>query len=146
MADALARATRPIPLDERLLPRTLDGDVSRRRFERGDFPPARPAATLLAIYPDAAGDLVVPLTVRHTDLRAHAGEVSLPGGAVDATDAGPEAAALREAWEEVGLQPDDVRIVGVARPGVDPGQQLRDAPVCWHGRRAANRSCHMTRR
>ena len=50
------------------------------------------------------------------DLRSHAGEVSLPGGAVDATDAGPEAAALREAWEEVGLPSDDVRIVGTLDP------------------------------
>ena len=69
LARALERAPRPIPLDERLLPRTLDGEVSRRRFERADFPPARPAATLLAIYPDAEGRLVVPLTVRHGDLR-----------------------------------------------------------------------------
>jgi len=116
LADALARASRPIPLDERLLPRTLDGEVTRRRFERGDFPPARPAATLLAIYPDHTGNLVVPLTVRHSELRAHAGEVSLPGGAVDATDAGPEAAALREAWEEIGLPSDRVRIAGTLDP------------------------------
>jgi 8-oxo-dGTP pyrophosphatase MutT (NUDIX family) len=73
---------------------------------------ARPAATLLAIYPDADGRLVIPLTVRHADLRAHAGEVSLPGGAVDPADASPEAAALREAWEEVGLIPERVRIAG----------------------------------
>jgi 8-oxo-dGTP pyrophosphatase MutT (NUDIX family) len=116
LADALAGAARPIPLDERLLPRTLDGQVNRRRFERAKFPPARPAATLLAIYPDADGDLVMPLTVRHGDLRSHAGEVSLPGGAVDAADAGPEAAALREAWEEVGLPPSEVRIVGALDP------------------------------
>ncbi len=109
---AVQAAKRPIPLDDRLLPRTADGQGTRRRFERDQFPPARPAATLLAIYPDADGNLVVPLTVRHGDLRAHAGEVSLPGGAVDATDAGPEAAALREAWEEVGLPPGDVRIAG----------------------------------
>ena len=116
LASALDAAQRPIPLDERLLPRTADGQTSRRRFERGDFPPARPAATLLAIYPDVDGNLVIPLTVRHGDLRSHAGEVSLPGGAVDATDAGPEAAALREAWEEVGLPPADVRIVGALDP------------------------------
>ena len=113
IADALAVAERPIPLDERLLPRDADGEVTRRRFDRSTFPLARPAATLLAIYPDDAGRLVIPLTVRHADLRAHAGEVSLPGGAVDPTDAGPEAAALREAWEEIGLEPDLVRIVGV---------------------------------
>ena len=113
IADALAHAPRPIPLDDRLLPRMADGEVSRRRFDRTGFPPAREASTLLAIYPDAAGELLIPLTVRHGDLRAHAGEVSLPGGAVDPGDASREAAALREAWEEVGLPPDQVRIAGV---------------------------------
>ncbi|MGH2380857.1 MAG: NUDIX hydrolase [Candidatus Limnocylindria bacterium] len=112
LADALALADRPIPLDERLLPRDPDGEVTRRRYDRATFPRARQAATLLAIYPDDAGRLVIPLTVRHAELRAHAGEVSLPGGAVDPADAGPEAAALREAWEEIGLEPDVVRIVG----------------------------------
>ena len=77
------------------------------------MPPARPAATLLAIYPDADGRLLVPLTVRRPDLRAHAGEVSLPGGRVEEGDAGHEAAALREAWEEIGLEPSVVRIAGV---------------------------------
>ena len=111
MADALARAPRPIPLDERLFARASDGTPTRRRFDRASMPPARAAATLLAIYPDDAGQLVVPLTVRHGDLRAHAGEVSLPGGSVD-PDESTEAAALREAWEEVGIAADDVRIVG----------------------------------
>jgi 8-oxo-dGTP pyrophosphatase MutT (NUDIX family) len=111
VADALARAPRPIPLDERLLPRTSDGQVTRRRFDRSGFPPARPASTLLALYPGDEG-LVIPLTVRHGDLRAHAGEVSLPGGSVDAGDADAEAAALREAWEEIGLAPESIRVVG----------------------------------
>jgi 8-oxo-dGTP pyrophosphatase MutT (NUDIX family) len=112
IADALTRATRPIPLDARLLPRAGDGRSMRDRTDRSGFPAARPASTLLAIYPDDSGQLVVPLTVRHGDLRAHAGEVSLPGGAVDAADASREATALREAWEEVGLAPELVRIVG----------------------------------
>jgi 8-oxo-dGTP pyrophosphatase MutT (NUDIX family) len=112
IAGALAAAPRPIPLDDRLLARSRDGEAIRRRFDRSGFPPARPAATLLAIYPDAAGQLTIPLTVRHADLRSHAGEVSLPGGAVDAVDASREAAALREAWEEIGLEPASVTIVG----------------------------------
>ena len=112
IADALAAAARPIPLDERLLPRTSDGQVTRRRWDRSGFPAARPAATLLAIYPGSDGELVIPLTVRRAEMRAHAGEVSLPGGAIDAADASPEAAALREAWEEVGLEPELVRIAG----------------------------------
>jgi len=113
LADALRRTPRPIPLDERLLPRGPNGEATRRRYDRAAFPPARPASTLLAIYPDADGSLVIPLTVRRPDLRTHAGEVSLPGGALDAGDVSREAAALREAWEEIGLEPDLVRIIGV---------------------------------
>ena len=113
IADALRRADRPIPLDERLLPRDAGGEVQRRRYDRASFPPARQAATLLALYPDEQGRHVVPLTVRRAEMRAHAGEVSLPGGAVDDADSGPEAAALREAWEEIGLEPELVRVAGV---------------------------------
>lgn len=81
--------------------------------DRATLPPARPAATLLAIYPDDTGRLLIPVTVRRAELRAHAGEVSLPGGRVDAADASHEAAALREAWEEIGLEPGSVRILGM---------------------------------
>jgi len=59
---------------------------------------------------------MIPLTVRHADLRAHAGEVSLPGGAVDRSDPSPEAAALREAHEEVAVQPSLVTIAGALDP------------------------------
>ena len=83
------------------------------RFDRSTFPPAREAATLLLVYPAADGELTVPLTVRHADLREHPGEVSLPGGAVDPADASREATALREAWEEVGVDPAAVAIAGV---------------------------------
>jgi 8-oxo-dGTP pyrophosphatase MutT (NUDIX family) len=76
------------------------------------MPPARAAATLLLIYPGPDGELTIPLTLRHADLRSHAGEVSLPGGTVDPTDASPTAAALREAWEELGIPPDVVRVAG----------------------------------
>ena len=112
IADALAAAAHPIPMDDRLLPRTREGEGIRRMVDRATLPPARPAATLLAIYPDDAGRLLIPVTVRRAELRAHAGEVSLPGGRVDAADASHEAAALREAWEEVGLPPESVRILG----------------------------------
>jgi 8-oxo-dGTP pyrophosphatase MutT (NUDIX family) len=131
--DAIARAVsdapRPIPLDERLLPRNAAGEVHRARFDRSGFPPARAAATLLAIYPDATGRLVVPLTVRRPDMRAHAGEVSLPGGAIDAADAGVEAAALREAQEEIGLDPRVVRIVGTLDPVWIPVSNFELVPV-----------------
>ncbi|HEX9609520.1 MAG TPA: CoA pyrophosphatase [Candidatus Limnocylindria bacterium] len=131
--DAVSRAvgdsTRPIPLDERFLPRNVDGEAFRSRYDRASFPPARAAATLLAIYPDATGRLVIPITIRRDELRAHAGEVSLPGGAVEATDADVEAAALREAWEEIALEPAIVRVVGRLDPVWIPVSNFELVPV-----------------
>lgn len=129
IARALTTVARPIPLDVRLLPRDTAGDVIRSRYDRATFAPARPAATLLAIYPDATGRLVMPLTVRRDELRAHAGEVSLPGGAVDEDDADTTAAALREAWEEIGLEPDLVRIAGTLDPVWIPVSNYELVPV-----------------
>ncbi|MGZ8481851.1 MAG: NUDIX hydrolase [Candidatus Limnocylindria bacterium] len=129
VARAVRAAARPIPLDERLLPRNVEGEVFRSRFDRASLPAARPAATLIAIYPDATGRLVIPLTVRRDELRAHAGEVSLPGGAVDAADADVEAAALREAWEEIGLEPELVDIVGRLDPVWIPVSNFELVPV-----------------
>jgi 8-oxo-dGTP pyrophosphatase MutT (NUDIX family) len=64
--------------------------------------PLRPAAVLVAIVERAAGPQVL-LTRRTDALRHHAGQVSFPGGRIEAGDADPVAAALREAHEEVGL-------------------------------------------
>ncbi len=54
----------------------------------------------------------VVLTQRSTELRSHPGQVAFPGGALDPGDASPEAAALREAAEEIGLEPDGVEVLG----------------------------------
>ncbi|MGZ6255835.1 MAG: NUDIX hydrolase [Candidatus Limnocylindria bacterium] len=110
---ALAQATRPIRTDARFAPRAAAGESRLPRYDRASFPPARAAATLLLVYPGPRGELTVPLTVRHADLREHAGEISLPGGSVDADDASHEAAALREAEEEIGVAPTEVAIAGV---------------------------------
>lgn len=90
---------------------------------------ARQAAALIVLYPDVTPDadgVVVdtpppvthwhfPLTVRRDDLLHHPGQISLPGGGVD-TGESLEAAALREAHEEIGLDPSDVRILGALTP------------------------------
>ena len=54
----------------------------------------------------------VLLTKRTETLRRHAGQVSFPGGRIDPTDASPEHAALREATEEIGLDPAHVELLG----------------------------------
>jgi len=110
LADALRRVPRPIAVDPRFMPRP--GAVGLPRFDRDGFPPARLASTLLLLYPGDDGELLIPLTVRHADLRAHAGEVSLPGGAVEPADSSREAAALRETWEEIGVGPEVVTVIG----------------------------------
>ncbi len=55
----------------------------------------------------------VLLIERASDMRSHAGQPAFPGGAVDEGDAGPVAAALREAQEETGLDPGGVRVLQV---------------------------------
>ena len=94
LADALRQIERPITVDPRFAPRDAAGRTNAARFDRSAFPPARAAATLLLLYPDQHGELTVPLTVRHAELRSHAGEVSLPGGAVEAGDTDRAAAGL----------------------------------------------------
>ena len=111
VARALRTVERPIPADPRLAP-SDPADPGLPRYDRATFPPARPASTLLVLYPGDDGELTIPLTIRHADLRAHAGEVSLPGGAVDPADASRVAAALREAHEEIGLEPAAVTVLG----------------------------------
>ncbi|MBW3069557.1 CoA pyrophosphatase [Actinomyces sp. 594] len=58
-------------------------------------------------------DLDVVLTLRSAAVRHHPGEVAFPGGGLEPTDGGdPAAAALREAWEEAGIEPSDVDVLG----------------------------------
>ena len=69
------------------------------------------AAVLIGLVPRADG-LRVLLTRRTAHLREHAGQISLPGGRVEAEDADIVAAALRETREEIGIPPAQVEIIG----------------------------------
>jgi 8-oxo-dGTP pyrophosphatase MutT (NUDIX family) len=73
----------------------------------------RPLIDAAVLVPIIRGpEQAVLLTKRTAHLRAHAGQVSFPGGRIDATDASPEHAALREAQEEIGLDPSCVELLG----------------------------------
>jgi len=72
------------------------------------------AAVLVPLVGDRETRVI--LTRRDDGLRNHGGQVSFPGGRVDPGDAGPLAAALREAEEEIGLRPVDAQVLGYLDP------------------------------
>jgi peroxisomal coenzyme A diphosphatase NUDT7 len=89
--------------------RALD-DIDIARVE-ADFSGVRPSAVLVLLADDHDGRAGVLLTRRSTALRNHSGEISFPGGRLDPGESEVDA-ALREANEEVGLDPAAVDVVG----------------------------------
>ncbi|NIB43011.1 CoA pyrophosphatase [Pseudomaricurvus alkylphenolicus] len=84
------------------------------------------AAVLIALT-DHDDDPRIVLTKRAEHLNSHSGQVSLPGGKWDVEDASLLQTALRESWEEVGLQPELVEVLG-ALPVVQTYQGVNVAP------------------
>jgi 8-oxo-dGTP pyrophosphatase MutT (NUDIX family) len=72
--------------------------------------PIRPAAVLIPVVDHPQPTVL--LTQRSAHLNDHAGQISFPGGKIDPTDASPLDAALREAWEEVGLDREFIDPIG----------------------------------
>jgi 8-oxo-dGTP pyrophosphatase MutT (NUDIX family) len=70
-----------------------------------------PAAVLVPLI-ERDNDLTVLLTQRATQLKNHPGQISFPGGRIEPADESPRVAALREAQEEIGLDPAFVTVVG----------------------------------
>ena len=95
--------------------------IGRSKGESSDFDlnPAlrqagrilRPAAVLVPVMAGKGGARVV-LTKRSSQLKHHPGQIAFPGGKIDPQDVSPEAAALREAEEEIGLPRSQVRLLG----------------------------------
>ena len=110
-ARALLRFDVPPGLfDPNIVPPSGDPGTDRMLEIVAKEQPVRPAAVLIAVvdHPEPS----VLLTQRSAHLNDHAGQISFPGGKIDATDASPLDAALREAFEEVGLQREFIEPIG----------------------------------
>jgi len=98
-----------------IIERTLAG----RTAEKAPFTPEnrRHAAVLIPLFIDE-GECRVLFTKRTETVEHHKGEISFPGGAVDENDSSFRDTALRETYEEIGLEKDDVLVLG----GIDPAR------------------------
>ena len=93
------------------------------------YPPGRatPAAVLIPVVMRPTG-LTVLLTQRTAHLNDHAGQVSFPGGRAEESDAGMVETALRESWEEVGLDSRQIEVIGTL-PEFGTGSGFLVTPV-----------------
>ncbi len=112
-ARARARLTLEVPpglTDPNITPKRGDHDVDPVMQQIAEIRPIRPAAVLVPVvdHPEPT----VLLTQRSAHLPDHAGQVSFPGGKIDASDADPRASALREAKEEIGLDRSHIEPIG----------------------------------
>jgi 8-oxo-dGTP pyrophosphatase MutT (NUDIX family) len=106
--------TRPAVDPQMALPGgiNVDLDAALRQY----FPASPVAAAVLVPIVEHSSGLSVLLTERSTHLKNHPGQISFPGGRIEARDEGPLEAALRETEEEIGLSREYVRFVGYLDP------------------------------
>jgi 8-oxo-dGTP pyrophosphatase MutT (NUDIX family) len=100
----------PALTDASIIPSTGDAGTDRMLKLIAEERPIRPAAVLIPVIEHA--EPTVLLTMRAAHLNDHAGQISFPGGKIDATDNSPLDAALREAEEEIGLDRSYVEPIG----------------------------------
>ncbi|MGB5049975.1 MAG: CoA pyrophosphatase, partial [Caldilineaceae bacterium] len=115
----------------------LMSPVPRAGAEPGFVPPISPrrGGVLILFYP-SQGRLHLPLILRPTYNGAHSGQISFPGGAQEEMDADITATALREAYEEVGIPPQEVEVVGqLSKLYIQPSNFEVYPTVGWMSRR-----------
>jgi 8-oxo-dGTP pyrophosphatase MutT (NUDIX family) len=97
-------------IDPNIIPESGDPGTDRMLEIIAREQPVRPAAVLIPVVDHK--EPTVLLTQRSPNLSEHAGQIAFPGGKIDATDKSPSDAALREAFEEVGLDRSFVDPIG----------------------------------
>jgi 8-oxo-dGTP pyrophosphatase MutT (NUDIX family) len=90
------------------------------------------AAAVLVLFGEGPRGPDVLLLQRSADMRSHAGQPAFPGGRIDASDGGPVAAALREAHEETGLDPDGVEVLAtLPELWIPPSGNVVTPVIAW---------------
>ncbi len=79
-------------------------------------PDCRESAVLILLYPTEHSQILFPLTLRQQHLGIHSNQISLPGGKKEQRDPNLLQTALREAYEEIGVNPDQIKIIGKMTP------------------------------
>jgi 8-oxo-dGTP pyrophosphatase MutT (NUDIX family) len=101
--EALQASLGRVPVvTDRMTRRTLTGEVIPRLTRPHEGIMAREGAVMALLYPKA-GEITLALTERTAHLGSHAGQISMPGGRIEASDATPWHAAVRETHEEIGV-------------------------------------------
>ena len=114
LRDRLAGTTLPanptdvvMPTESRQWPPTMREQLSAQ---------LKPAGVLVPLMQQATDELHVLLTQRSAELKLHAGQISFPGGRMEAHDPDIAATALRETHEEVGIASEEVAVIGYLEP------------------------------
>jgi len=107
-----ARLRGSVPGGDPFMPHMMERTPADLAALREFLPAELSRAAVLVPVVEREQGLTVLLTRRASHLKRHAGQVSFPGGRIEAGDPGPWEAALREAEEEIGLSPEHVRLVG----------------------------------
>ncbi|MCX6285820.1 MAG: CoA pyrophosphatase [Bacteroidetes bacterium] len=113
--------------------------ASRKRikfpFRTSIISSARPSGVLILLYP-FKGDIYFVLIRRPDYTGVHSGQISLPGGKFEKTDRDLIETAIREAKEEVGIEPSAINIIGTLTPlYIPPSNYIVTPVVAWSGQR-----------
>jgi 8-oxo-dGTP pyrophosphatase MutT (NUDIX family) len=106
----LNREVPPALTDDSLPGVRGDLDLDPLSWAKAGVKATKPAAVLIPVV--ERPQPTVLLTQRTVDLASHSGQIAFPGGKIDPTDESPLAAALRETWEEIGLDAKSIDPIG----------------------------------